>query len=373
MFDYRFFSRIDFRMIIVVCFLMTISFLVISSMTNDGGELFWTNYTKSQMKWYVFGWIIFFISTILNYQKIREWTWGLYILMVLMLIGLYFVPSVNHVHRWYRIPGIGMNVQPSEYTKLIVVLTLGWFLEKNAGQVHRLSTAMQILIIVGVPFVLILKQPDLGTALVLCPITLVMCYIGGVHKTFLNILSVIAITGFCFMVLLHLGFISHEKMKPFFTKFLKEYQYERLNPHSYHQKASQTAIAIGGVTGSGWNQSEFSSRKWLPAAHTDSVFSAYVEEFGFVGALFLLFLLFLLTYLSFQVTYIAKDLYGKLLSAGLAVYLSMHILMNIAMMCALLPISGVPLILITYGGSSILTTMTCLGILQSIYSRRFMF
>ena len=108
-------------------------------------------------------------------------------------------------------------------------------------------------------------------------------------------------------------------------------------------------------------------------AHTDSVFAAFGEEFGFIGIVFLLFLFYGLIYFSFQVSSMAKDRFGKLLSSGVAVYLSMHIIINIAMMIGFLPISGVPLILITYGGSSVMITMAALGILQSIYSRRFMF
>ena len=162
-------------------------------------------------------------------------------------------------------------------------------------------------------------------------------------------------------------------MRPVYTKVLKEYQYERLNPNTYHQKASQIAIAIGGLTGTGWRKGEFSGKKWLPAAHTDSVFAAFGEEFGFVGLVFLLFLFYTLIYFSFQVAAVAKDRFGRYLAAGLAVYLAMHVLINIGMMCALLPISGVPLIFVTYGGSSILTTMAALGLLQSIYTRRFMF
>ena len=152
---------------------------------------------------------------------------------------------------------------------------------------------------------------------------------------------------------------------------LKDYQYERLNPHTYHQKASQTAIALGGFTGSGWHKSEFTAHHWLPAAHTDSVFSSFAEEFGFIGVFFLLLFFFCLLYFSFQVTAVSKDPFGRLLASGITVYLGMHVIASMGMMCGFLPITGVPLILITYGGSSVISTMMALGILQSIYSRRY--
>jgi rod shape determining protein RodA len=373
MFDFKYLLRLDFRIIPILILIMTISLLVISSMTNDGSGIFFTYYVKSQLKWFFLGWGIFLACSALNYAKIREWTWFLYLLMLFMLIGLFFSSPVQNVHRWYKIPLIGMNFQPSEYAKLIVVITLGWFLEKNAAISTRVSVAFKALLLGGVPFFLILKQPDLGTALILLPILLVMVYLGNTNKTIVRIMLILGFFSLILTALIYLNIVEHEDLKPFFLKFLKEYQYERLNPNTYHQRASQTAIAIGGMTGAGWNKSDFSSKKWLPASHTDSVFSAYGEEFGFLGIIILILLYSLLIGFSFRVSTIAKDYYGRLLSSGLAVYLSMHILVNIGMMCGILPISGVPLILITYGGNSILTTMGALGILQSIYSRRFMF
>jgi rod shape determining protein RodA len=179
--------------------------------------------------------------------------------------------------------------------------------------------------------------------------------------------------GLIFVSMMFLGVLPHEKLRPYATTILKEYQYERLNPHTYHQKSAQTAIGLGGWTGSGWRKSEFTGRQWLPAPYTDSVFAAYGEEFGVVGVFFMLLFFFGLLYFSFQVTVVAKDQFGRLLSAGITVYLAAHVIISMGMMCGYLPITGVPLILVTYGGSSILSTMTALGILQSIYSRRFMF
>ena len=186
-------------------------------------------------------------------------------------------------------------------------------------------------------------------------------------------MSLMAFAGLIFVSLMFLGLISHEGFKPYATRFLKEYQYERLNPNTYHQKAAETAIALGGMTGAGWFKSEFTGHKWLPAAHTDSVFAAYSEEFGLMGVFLLLLFFFGLIYFSFQVTAVAKDYFGRLLSAGITTYMAMHMILSMGMMCGFLPITGVPLMLITYGGSSVLSTMTALGILQSIYTRRFMF
>jgi rod shape determining protein RodA len=353
---------------------MAISLLVISSMTGSEleGFVFLTPLVKSQMRWFCLGWAVFFLFSLFDYRKLRDWSLVLYVVTVLLLIGLFFTAPIQNVHRWYRIPGVA-SFQPSEQAKLILVICLSWFLERRGSRAETFGTALQMGAIAGIPFLLILKQPDLGTALVLFPIALCIGYFGGIHRGALRFLTGGGVAALALCAVIFLGVLDHEKMKPFFTTFLKEYQYERLNPNTYHQRAAQTAIAIGGLSGTGWHKSEFSGRKWLPAAHTDSVFAAYGEEFGTVGLVFLLFLFYGLIYCSFQVAAVARDSFGRLLAAGLAAYLAMHVLVNIAMMCALLPISGVPLIFVTYGGSSLLTTMAALGLLQSIYSRRFMF
>lgn len=367
-------TRLDWRTFPVMIALMLISLLVISSMTGDlsdeGG--FWTPLVKTQLRWFCLGWVVFFLASYFDYRRLRSLSPFLYFAIVLLLIGLFFTTPIQNVHRWYRIPGVA-SFQPSEQAKLILVIFLSWFLERRGREASSLSTAIQMGLIVAVPFLLILKQPDLGTALILYPIGLAMAYFGNVHRGLLKIVGVFGIGSLLLVMLLFLGVLDHDKMRPVFTTVLKEYQYQRLNPNTYHQKASQIAIAIGGITGSGWHKGDFSGRKWLPAAHTDSVFAAYSEEFGLIGVAFLLLLYYALIYFSFQVAAVAKEPFGRLLAAGLTVYLAMHVLFNIGMMCALLPISGVPLIFMTYGGSSILTTMGALGLLQSIYSRRFMF
>lgn len=377
MWDHRYLSRIDFRTIPILCVLMIISLMVISATTGDHldgvEEVLITPLVKSQIQWFGLGWVCYFFFAGFDYRKLKEYTWILYLGMLLLLFGLFFVPAIQNVHRWYRIPIVNFAFQPSEYAKLIVVMTLSLFLENKTDEISRKRATFKAILIMLVPFLLILKQPDLGTALVLYPIALVMFYFGGISKKVVYSMGVLAVCGLVFVSVMFLGMISHEEFRPIATKVIKEYQYERLNPNTYHQQASQTAIALGGVAGSGWRQSEFTGRQWLPAAHTDSVFAAYSEEFGLIGVFFLLLFFFGLIYFSFQATALAKDRFGRLLSAGITTYLAMHMMVNMGMMCGFLPITGVPLMLITYGGSSVLSTMSALGILQSIYSRRFMF
>lgn len=378
MWSYQYLKRVDFRALPVIFALMLISLLVISSYSIENSfestdESFFTPIARQQIRWFVIGSGVFLFCAGFDYNKIREWAWLLYGVMIFLLIGVFFTDSIQNVHRWYRIPIINMSFQPSEYAKVVVVITLSWFLERRQEESSSWSTAIIGGLIVGVPFLLILKQPDLGTALVLYPIALVMFYYGDIHPLVIKLMTWVGGLLLVIVALFFLEIIPHEEARPYATKFLKEYQYERLNPKTHHQKASATAIAVGGITGTGWRKSEFTGGGWLPTPYTDSVFPAFGEEFGFLGLLLLLVLFYALIYFSFQVSAVAKDQFGRLLSAGISVYLAMHILLNIGMMTGFLPITGIPLVLVSYGGSSFLWTMTTLGILQSIYSRRFMF
>lgn len=375
--SHRYLSRIDFRVVAVIAILMGVSLLVISAHTTTTAdpyeESFFTPMVKLQIRAFALGAFVFVFFAGFDYNKLREWTWILYAIMIVSLIGLFFTDSIQRVHRWYRIPIIGLNFQPSEYAKLSVVITLAWFLERHKAKAQDWKTAVYSSIIVGIPFLLILKQPDLGSALVLYPITLVVFYFGDLHPLVIRVMTWVGAAILALVLSIFLGLISHEDIRPYATKVVKDYQFERLNPNTHHQNAAMTAIAVGGLTGTGWRRSEYTAGGWLPAPHTDSVFPAFGEEAGFLGLVLLIALFYALLYFSFQVTAVAKDHFGRLLSAGVTVYLAMHIVVNIGMMVGLLPITGVPLILVTYGGSSVLATMAALGILQSIYSRRFMF
>lgn len=370
-------KAIDLRFVFVVLCLMLISLLVISS--NDtfylsGNEEGWlTPRVASQLRWFGIGAGVFCFFVALDYNLLRSWSWLLYGAALILLVGLFFTEGRKSVQRWYRLPGLGLPLQPSELAKLILVITLSAFLEYRRQIAGRWSTCFWACLIVLIPFVLIYKQPDLGTALLLYPMSMAIFYFGNVKPVIVKMLAWLGLVLLFIVFLFFSGLVSHEKARPYVTKVLKEYQYERLNPNTHHQKASQTAIGVGGLTGSGWKQSLYTRRGWLPEPQTDSVFSAFGEEFGFVGMIVLLGLYYGLITLSFQVTAVARDRFGRLLAAGITVYLAMHIIVNIGMMCGLIPITGVPLIIVSYGGSSVMVTMAALGILQSIYSRRYHF
>src|SRR3990167_6505436 len=158
-------SRIDFRIFPILFCLMWISLAVLSSMTAEGKDFepisFWTPLVKTQLRWFCLGWGLFFASAWFDYRRLREWSPFLYIAILLLLIGLFFVEPIQNVHRWYRIPFLA-SIQPSEQAKLVLVIALAWFLEWKGSNVSSFSSGLQMGILVLLPFFLILKEPDLG-------------------------------------------------------------------------------------------------------------------------------------------------------------------------------------------------------------------
>jgi len=348
---------------------MFLSLVVISGITAEMGEPFFTPQVKAQVKWFGLGWIAFFALAYFDYRKLRGSAWIAYIVLTLALIGLFFVPAIHSVHRWYRFGAF--DVQPSELSKLIIGLVLAVYIDHYRTGLSRLGPTLGACFIGFFPAILILREPDLGTAMIVSLMVCSLLYVAGAHRIVMRFLLG-GMGAFALMVtLVFSGVIPHEVLRPHALKVMKEYQYERLMPGGYHQKAAQVAIGVGGVSGKGWRQADYTGGQWLPAAHTDSAFAAYSEQFGFVGVIVLSALFFALLYLGCSVAASARDIFGKMLATSITAGLGGHVLVNMGMMSGLLPITGVPLVLVTYGGSSVLTTMMGLGLLQSIYMRRY--
>jgi rod shape determining protein RodA len=374
----RFITRIDFRVVFIVAIIQFFGLSTIAAFSqnflfNEHSETFFLPAVRAQIQWLILGWGCFLCTACFDYTKIREYAPALYVVSLLALIGLFFTDPIARVQRWYKIPLLSICIQPSEYAKIAFVFALSWFLERRASVAKSFGTFSGAMILTMIPFFLILKQPDLGTATVLYPIAIVLLYFGGIHK---RVLQLFCFPGLIIVLLVSItfsGIVSHETLSPYLSKVLKEYQLQRLDPNTHHQIASQTAISLGGLTGRGWRQGDFWRGGSLPAPYTDSIFAAFGEEFGFVGLAFLLTLYYALIACTFQASAAAKEPFGRLLTAGIAVYIGIHVLVNVGMMSGCFPITGVPLVFMSYGGSSMAASMAALGVTQSVYSRRFMF
>lgn len=388
MFDWQILRNAHKGMMGALALLMGMSLLVIASkasytylgITDDLlpqeieiSRAFWIPLVKSQLGWCALGWIVFLGATAMDYRRLREWAWPLYLLALLSLIGLFFAPAIQHVHRWYRIKALRTSIQPAEYAKLTTIFALAWWCERFSSSIDRLSTTLIALLIAFVPFVLILKEPDLGTALILWPTCLGLLIFAGGHEKCMKLCTWLAGGAVCGCAVLFLGFISYDAIEPVMSRFLKEYQLARLRPAMHHQKAAMAALALGGIAGRGWHCGKFSTLGWLPEPTTDAVFPSLGEEFGLIGMFIILAAFYRLFAFGLEVAIMAKENFGRCLAIGIALNCAAHVIVNVAMMAGIFPVTGVPLPLISYGGSAILANMMGWGILQSIYCRRFMF
>ena len=264
--------------------------------------------------------------------------------------------------RWINIPGV-IRFQPSEFMKIIMPATIAWYLSKRSLP-PRLKHICISMILIGVPFVLILLQPDLGTSLLIITSGVFVLFTAGLQWRWIGgavaALVPVAVAMWLFV--------------------LREYQKQRvltfLNPESdplgsgWNIIQSKAAIGSGGVLGKGWLLGTQSHLDFLPESHTDFIIAVLAEEFGLVGVCLLLLIYLLLIARGLVITVQAQTLFGKLLAGALTMTFFVYVFVNIGMVSGLLPVVGVPLPFISYGGTSLITLLAGFGILMSIHTHR---
>ncbi|MGB9662373.1 MAG: rod shape-determining protein RodA [Moorellaceae bacterium] len=373
MFNRKLWRNLDYILVGTVVAIIGISLLVLdsaaASITSRPDY-----YVKKQLLWIVIGLIGMIVTLSFDYQQLKRYHWALYLLNLLLLASVLVVGSeAKGAQRWISMGAF--QFQPSEFSKLIVIITLARLLESRQGQLNRLRDLTIPFLHVALPMLLVLKQPDLGTALVFVAILGGMLYIGGVNtRLFLGLVtgSVLAVT---------LALFAHFHWG--LPLPLEEYQLKRLvvmlNPYNdgeggrgagYHIIQSQVAIGSGGLWGKGLHQGSQVQLNFLPEHHTDFIFSVVGEELGFFRTLGLLGLYFLLLYRMIRIASQAKDLFGALLVAGVCSMFTFHLLVNVGMTIGIMPVTGIPLPLFSYGGSSMLSNLLALGIVINVNLRR---
>jgi len=279
------------------------------------------------------------------------------VLLVLTLIMGY---EAKGGRRWLDLGPVA--VQPSEYTKLAVILMLAWYFGRIGNHIQRVHYFLLAFGIIALPGVLIFQQPDLGTALTLGPIAICMLYAAGCKRSHLAIL-----------------FGAGLLLLPVAWSQLKDYQRERvltiIDPSAdpqgsgYHTIQSMITVGSGGMNGKGFLNGTQTYLSYLPEHHTDFIFSLLAEEFGFVGSTVVIALFLALLLRGVAIGAGAGDRTGGLLAVGIVTLLAFHIVVNIAITVGLLPVTGIPLPFLSYGGSFYLSTMTAIGLLLCIRTR----
>lgn len=383
----RILRRLDYTLLLVVLLIISASIVTIASATHitspvhlgqEGGNFLGLNVDAmgtviKQGMWVALGLIAMLVIIFLNYEDWPQYTKLLYGVNIIMLVAVLIAgKTALGAQRWIA---IGPFVfQPSEFAKLIVIVTFANFLAKREGRLNKLKDLIPAFAFIAVPMLLILAQPDLGTALVFVAITFGMLFMAGANwKLLLSLIGGGAAVGVGW---LYAYFKSPEKV----WIPLHDYQVDRLtiflDPYrdplgdGYHIIQSQIAIGSGGLTGKGIFNGSQNQLNFLPEQHTDFIFSVVGEEMGFIGAVLLLMLFFLVMYRGIKIAAVAKDTYGMLLASGVVTMLAFHVLVNVGMTVGIMPVTGLPLPFFSYGGSSMLTNMMAIGILQNVYARR---
>lgn len=367
--DRRILRNLDLPLIMIMLVLVGFGFAVIYSATHNLTGTDPHYYIKRQGQWALIGALALIAIVALDYRVYRKWTRVLY-LGTLALLGAVMViaPAVAGAERWIVLGPI--RVQPSEFAKIALILTLAGHLESKTD-LSRPSSLIAPLLHVALPMGLIMLQPDFGTALVFGAITLGMLYFAGANPKHLLVLVLVGVA-----VVSVAGYLSAQGLFP----LLKPYQVKRLtvflDPYAdpmgdgWNVIQSMIAVGSGGFFGKGLFGGSQTQLNFLPARHTDFIFSVVGEEFGFIGGASLLVLFALLFWRLLRGTVVAKDRFGVLIAAGITSMFLFHVVVNIGMTVGVMPITGITLPFISQGGSSLLSNMLAIGLVLNVVMRR---
>ena len=299
-------------------------------------------------------------------KRAAPYLYPLNILLLLLVLTHFGGHEAKGASRWIRLGPV--QLQPSEFAKIILIGTLALFLSRHSAAITEWRTVLRSLVHMGVPMLLIAKQPDLGTALVLLAIWTGMMVIAGAKPVHLLALTLMGIVLFVGLWHFNPGHV------------LKDYQKNRLqvflNPASdprdtgYHLRQSEIAIGSGGISGEGYGRGTQSNGKFIPEQHTDFIFTIVGEEGGFIVCAGLLALYLLLLVRGVLIMAECEDQLGRLLAAGVLSMLTFHIVVNAGMTMGIMPVVGVPLPFFSYGLSSLLVNLLAVGILLSVAARK---
>ena len=299
----------------------------------------------------------------------------LYGLGLILLVAVYLLaPEINGAKSWFILPG-GLLFQPAEMVKIILIITVAFLMGRRQGDPLRIRQDLFVVAVFSfVPFLLVMIQPDLGNAIIYLVIVLGMLWIGNVRYT--HVLIGLSIIVGCLILFMSLFNTYNQQIHDYMEDHNKTHWYVRINgfinPDTasgddvYQANKAKIAIGSGGLTGDGYMKGESKNRKFIPYPYSDAIFVVVGEEFGFQGAAILLMLYFLLIYRMIIIAFQCYDLRGSFIVIGIVSMYVFQVFQNIGMMIGLMPITGITLPFISYGGTSLLLNMLCIGIVFSV-------
>jgi len=359
MLERRLYFHIDWLLIVAIGALCAIGLAMIFSTTGGATRLYWT-----QTYAVIIGIAAMVAAIAIDYRSLADKSHILYIGLVLALIAVMLFGSKQMgAQRWINVGFF--NLQPSEFAKAILALVLAKLLGDSRRQVLTNNELFLAIVLTAIPLLLILKQPDLGTAVTLLPILLVVTFAAGLPVKYLGALALIGVL-----------------MAPVAWRFaLQDYQKERietfLDPEQdprgagYQQIQARITVGSGGIWGKGFREGTQGQLRFLPVAHNDFIFSVLAEEQGFAGVIVVLALYLFVIMRSLEAAKLAKDRLGSYVVLGVLATFTFQVIYNITMSAGLAPVKGLTLPLMSYGGSSMIATLAAFGLILNVRMRRF--
>jgi rod shape determining protein RodA len=360
--------RIDPFLLLAAVGLMACSVYTVGTATQDDIPGSPWYYVYRQSAYGGVGLVLMLLVSRFDYSRVREWKFGVYGLMIGAIVLTYGVGATARGSK--RSIELGfINLQSSELGKLLLILALSAFAVDRMRRLGERETTSRIMLLALVPAMLVVAQPDLGSGLVYIAIALAVLFVAGTKWTHFAALGALGVAAIV-IVLVAAPAAGVEVLKPYQVDRLTAFLHPTDNPREqgYQVNQSLTAVGSGGKTGRG-DESTQTRLDFLPEHHTDFVFSVVGEEFGFVGAALVLSLFALLIWRSLRILTMSKNLYGALIAGGITAMLMFQVFVNVGMTIGIMPITGVPLPLLSYGGSSVLVTFLAIGLLQSIHAQ----
>jgi rod shape determining protein RodA len=359
--------KVDFTMIAIVALLCIYGVIAVYSATctmslSKGGPYF---FLRKEVIAMFIGIVGMICAAVFDYNRWNRYVVPLYLLNIVILTAVIFIGSAHKgAQSWVEIGTF--QLQPSEFSKLILIITLASFLSRRKGYLDSIQDLVMSLLHLSVPLILVLLQPDLGTALCYVAILIGMMLVAGFPARHFAILFVAGIIGVFAIMQFHV---------------LADYQIDRLtvfiNPDNdprgaaYNLRQSKIAIGSGQLTGKGLFSGTQTRLQFLPEKHTDFIFSVIGEETGFVGTSLLLFLFMLLIIRTMRTASFSRNMFGSLIAAGIVSLWLFQVLVNVGMTIGLMPITGIPLPFISYGNSSLMVHLIAVGMLLNVYARSY--
>jgi rod shape determining protein RodA len=329
---------------------------------DPGHPLF---YVERQAIFAGVGLLLALLLSRIDYSRLREYKYGLFALMIGLNLVVYGMPPIQGARRWIPLPFL--QFQSSEFGKLLIIVALAAFAVDRSRRLHERRTTARIMLLALLPALIVIPQPDLGTGMVYVAVGFSILFFAGTSWKQLTGLVALFVASLA-IVLAGAPALGVHVLKPYQQQRLTGFLNPSHNSNSQTYQILQSEIAIGSgqKTGRGANATQ-TKLNFLPANDTDFVFAAVGETYGFVGAAIVLSLYALLIWRILRILTMSKNLFGTLIAGGILAMLMFQVFVNVGMTIGIMPITGVPLPLLSYGGSSVIVTFLAIGLLQSIY------